>query len=226
MGNTNHHSISATRQHLLSAALKCFAENGYAATSVQEIVDSAQVSKPALYYYFQDKAGLFRAVVEAAHDERFRLMQAAAERGRTVGEKLQEILADIFEYSIRNKELMRLTFATAFATTNDAPAHGQCRERGKRNFEFIRSLIQHGQDSGELARGFSSEELAMGIYGQLNSYVMIGVLMPECPLNRATAKDVVRLFLSGAANGHSPREERRRFDSRKRVSGTGSRNRN
>ena len=226
MGNTNHHSISATRQHLLSAALKCFAENGYAATSVQEIVDSAQVSKPALYYYFQDKAGLFQAVVESAHDERFRLMQAAAARGKTVREKLEEILADIFEYSIRNKELMRLTFATAFATTNDAPARGQCRERGKRNFEYLRSLIQEGQDSGELAREFSSEELAMGIYGQLNSYVMIGVLMPDCPLNRATAKDVVRLFLTGASNGHGRAEEGRGCDSRKQISGQGSRNRN
>ena len=53
-----------TRQDILRAALKHFAHGGYAATSVQQIVDDARVSKPALYYYFKDKAGLLDAVVE------------------------------------------------------------------------------------------------------------------------------------------------------------------
>src|SRR5947207_12244571 len=108
MALPNLHPESATRRHLLKAALKCFAMRGYAATSVQEIVDSAKVSKPALYYYFADKAGLFEAVVDSAHDERYRLMQDAAERGKTVSQKLEEILADLFEYTLRNQELIRL----------------------------------------------------------------------------------------------------------------------
>jgi len=52
---------SDTRQQLLRAALKHFANSGYAATSVQDIVDDAKLSKPALYYHFKDKAGLFQA---------------------------------------------------------------------------------------------------------------------------------------------------------------------
>ena len=68
---------SETRQQILRAALKCFAHSGYAAASVQQIVDDAKVSKPALYYYFRDKTGLFQALVDHAHDERHRLMQAA-----------------------------------------------------------------------------------------------------------------------------------------------------
>ena len=39
----------------------------------------------------------------------------------------------------------------------------------------------------------------MGIYGQLNSYVMVRLLVPDCPLDRRTAKQIVRLFLEGAA---------------------------
>jgi len=180
--------------------VKCFAEQGYAATSVQQIVDRARVSKPVLYYYFADKADLFLAVVDSAHDERYRLMQAAAERGRTVADKLEEILAAIFEYSQQNRELMRLTFATAFATTNDMPGQSKCREKGRRNFDFVCSLIKTGQAAGELSRDFSPEELGMGIYGQLNSYVMIGLLVPDCPMNRDSARQIVRLFLRGAAN--------------------------
>ena len=63
-------------------------------------------------------------------------------------------------------------------------------------------LIAQGQASGELDRRFSVDDLAMGIYGQLNSYVMVRLLVPDCPLDRRTARQIVRLFLEGAARRH------------------------
>jgi AcrR family transcriptional regulator len=197
MAKTVNHST--TRQHILRAALKSFARCGYAATSVRQIVDDAQVSKPALYYYFADKAQLFQALVDQAHDERYRLMQAAAQRGRTVAQKLEQVVAAVFEFSLRNRELMRLAFATAFAASGEAPGRVKCAGKGRRNYDFVRSLIEQGQISGELDRRYSVDELAMGIYGQLNSYVMVRLLVPGCPLDRRTARQIVRLFLEGAA---------------------------
>ena len=208
MGTPINHLESETRRHLLQAALKSFAERGYAATSVRQIVNAAKVSKPALYYYFKDKAGLFNALVEQAHDERFRLMEQAAGRGKTLAEKFEEIAAAIFDFSVRNRDLMRLAFATAFAASGEAPSQTSCREKGQRTFEFFRALIQAGQESGELDRRFSVEELAMGIYGQLNSHVMVRLLVPECPLNRQTAKQIVRLFLKGAAGSRHAKNGR------------------
>jgi AcrR family transcriptional regulator len=199
MPKTANHST--TREHILRAALRSFARCGYAATSVRHIVDDAKVSKPALYYYFADKAQLFQALVDQAHDERYHLMQAAAQRGRTVADKLEEIVAAIFEFSVRNRELMRLAFATAFAAGGEAPGRAKCAEKGRRNYEFIRALIEQGQRSGELNRSFNVDDLAMGIYGQLNSYVIVRLLVPDCPLNRRTARQIVRLFMQGAAGG-------------------------
>jgi len=34
----------------------------------------------------------------------------------------------------------------------------------------------------------------------LNSYVMVRLLVPDCPLDRQAAKQIVRLFLEGAIN--------------------------
>lgn len=189
---------STTRQHILQAALKSFARCGYAAASVQQIVDAAGVSKPALYYYFADKAQLFQALVDQAHDERYRLMQAAAERGSTVAEKLEQIVAAVFEFSLRNRELMRLAFATAFAAPGESPGRVKCLEKGRRNYDFVRGLIEQGQAAGELDGGFGVDDLAMGIYGQLNSYVMVRLLVPDCAFDRGTAKQIVRLFMQGA----------------------------
>lgn len=191
--------VSVTRRHLLRAALKSFAQRGYAGTSVQHIVDTARVSKPVLYYYFRDKAAIFEGLVDEAHDERYRLMREAANLGHTVAEKLEEIVAALFAFALANRELMRLGFATAFAASGEVPGALKCHEKGRRNYDFVRALIQDGQASGELDTRFTLDELAMGIFGQLNSYVMIRLLTPECPLDRQAAKQIVRLFLGGAA---------------------------
>src|SRR5215831_680522 len=134
---------SGTRQEILHAALKRFAHSGYAAASVQQIVDEAKVSKPALYYYFRDKAGLFQALVDEAHDERFRLMQAAVARGKDLRGQLIEILTASFDYLQKNRELMRIAFATAFAAPGEMPDGLRYSDKCERNFEFIHSLMKN-----------------------------------------------------------------------------------
>jgi TetR/AcrR family transcriptional regulator len=189
---------SATRQLLLQAALRSFAERGYAATSVQEIVDAAKVSKPALYYYFADKAQLFLALVDTAHEERHRLMQQAVKRAQDLDGRLIEILTTMFEYLSKNRELMRLAYATAFAAPGELPKSPGHFEKCERNFEFVHSLMKEAQGAGELDKRFDSRQLAYGFYGQMNSYMVSQILMPECVPNRQTAKQIVRLFLDGA----------------------------
>jgi AcrR family transcriptional regulator len=190
---------SNTRDQVLRAALKKFAERGYEGASIQEIVEAAHVSKPTLYYYFVNKAELYQALVDYAHDERYRLMQAAAGRGRTAAQKLVEILTVLFGFLHDNRDLMRIAFATAFAAPGELPSQVRYTERCQRNFEFIHSLIRQGQADGELDRRFNSKELAFGIYGHLNIYSMAHLLMPDCALNRQTAERIVDLFLTGAA---------------------------
>ena len=54
----------ATRSALLAAARELFGERGYAATSTEEIVAAAGVTKGALYHHFGGKQELFRVVLE------------------------------------------------------------------------------------------------------------------------------------------------------------------
>ncbi len=52
---------SESRQRLLQAALRCFAEHGFEKTSTRMIADAAQANLAAIRYYFGDKAGIYRA---------------------------------------------------------------------------------------------------------------------------------------------------------------------
>ena len=191
--------VSDTRQLILRAALKRFADAGYAATSVQHIVDDARVSKPALYYHFADKAGLFQALVHEAHDQRYRILREAAESSSGIRAQLENILAALFDYFRENRELMRISFATMFAAPGEVPEDLSCAEKCERNFEFVHSLIKRAQKSGELDKSFKSRELAFGFYGLANFHLVSHLVAPDCEPNRLTARKIVELFLAGAA---------------------------
>ena len=187
-----------TGNQILHAALKRFANAGYAATSVQQIVDDVQVSKPALYYYFQDKAGLFEALVHQAHDARYEVLRAAAARGTNIREQLENILTDLFAYVSENRELTRISFATMFAAPGEIPENLHFADKCERNFEFVHSLIRQAQARGELDGRFDSRELAFGFYGLANFYLVSHLVRPEAVPDQQGAKRLVDLFLTGA----------------------------
>ncbi len=189
---------SKTRQQILRAAVKRFAHGGYAAASVQQIVSDAKVSKPALYYHFRDKAGLFQALVSEAHDERFGVVQEAAARGKDFRGKLVEILAALFDYFHQNRELTRIAFATAFAAPGEVPTKVRYLDKCQRNLEFIHSLMKRAQKDGELSNRFGSQDLAYGFYGLMNFYVRSHLLIPDYRMDRRAAERIVDLFLNGA----------------------------
>ncbi|MGW4968076.1 TetR/AcrR family transcriptional regulator [Nonomuraea sp. NPDC004186] len=58
-----------TRQALLREGRRLFADRGYGAVSLSEIVAEAGVTKGALYHLFESKAELFRAVLEQVQQE-------------------------------------------------------------------------------------------------------------------------------------------------------------
>ena len=58
----------ARRQAIYRAAARLFAENGYGATTVEEIADEAGVSVPTLYSYVSSKADLVVAIYALDHE--------------------------------------------------------------------------------------------------------------------------------------------------------------
>lgn len=53
-----------TREKIIDAAIKLFAEKGYHATSVQEIMDLAGVNKAMFFYYFKNKESCYHMLFE------------------------------------------------------------------------------------------------------------------------------------------------------------------
>jgi AcrR family transcriptional regulator len=99
----------ATRGRLITTARRLFAEKGFAATSTEEILGEAAVSRGALYQHFASKTGLFRAAFEAVEDDLTAQILAAATRsGETDPLRILELGFDAFLDQCLNPEVQRI----------------------------------------------------------------------------------------------------------------------
>lgn len=64
-----------TRENLIDSAKAEFMEKGYSKASLRSICAKAGVTTGALYFFFEDKADLYRAILGKPVDELFAIMQ-------------------------------------------------------------------------------------------------------------------------------------------------------
>jgi AcrR family transcriptional regulator len=97
-----------TRQNIVAVATKEFAEKGYSGARVDEIAARTNTSKRMIYYYFEDKEGLFVAVLEDAY-RRIRQIEATLDLAHLQPEAaIQALVGFTFDYQNSNKEFIRL----------------------------------------------------------------------------------------------------------------------
>jgi AcrR family transcriptional regulator len=93
---TRAESKERTRQRLLAEAQRLFRERGYAATSLEQIAEAADVTKGAIYGHFASKEDLMLSALEAApapdysttlNDQSRPLRERLAEFGRAVAKE-------------------------------------------------------------------------------------------------------------------------------------------
>jgi TetR/AcrR family transcriptional regulator, transcriptional repressor of aconitase len=72
----NHEQHQIRREAITSAAAALFAKQGFAETSTADVAKAAGISTGSLFYYFPDKAAIFRAIFEQDIPESRRLFEA------------------------------------------------------------------------------------------------------------------------------------------------------
>lgn len=100
-------SVSAQlkQEQILQGALEIFLQQGYEGTSMDRVAAAAGVSKITIYKHFQDKAGLFTALIQQVTSQRFEVVFGSLSLEeeppvvlRRVATKLLEMLATDDEY--------------------------------------------------------------------------------------------------------------------------------
>lgn len=98
-------------QLVLDAAYRCFCRNGYRRTTISDVVEEAQMSRPTVYKYVGSKDEAVVKVVQSRLEEALAAAKAAAAAAGTPEEKVLAVLAVKLDVAIR--------------LWHDSPAHAQ-----------------------------------------------------------------------------------------------------
>jgi TetR/AcrR family transcriptional repressor of nem operon len=75
-----------TRQKLLDLAYDALIRKGFAATSIEELVEAAGITKSGFFYHFKDKRDLARALIERHSDEDAAFLDRMIARARELSD--------------------------------------------------------------------------------------------------------------------------------------------
>ncbi|MFC5829355.1 TetR/AcrR family transcriptional regulator [Nonomuraea insulae] len=78
-----------TRERIQQVALELFAERGYDKTSLQEVADRLEITRPALYYHFRTKEAILASVIDRLGESIDELVGWAKEQPRTAEARLE-----------------------------------------------------------------------------------------------------------------------------------------
>jgi AcrR family transcriptional regulator len=192
-------SKETVRQRLLAAATDLFARKGYAATTVREIVQSARVTKPVLYYYFQNKEGIYLELMRQTFSNVDYLVDfSRGEKGST-REKLLRFCNQAFSLFMQNIEAIRVMYAIYYGPHQGAPFFDFDAYHLKFQ-EAIRGLVEVGIRKGEFRKG-EAENMTWAILGAVTVVMEVQLGHPEMGLGREGLAGILNLIFRGISKG-------------------------
>lgn len=182
---------------LLLAATKLFARRGYAATAVREIVESAGVTKPVLYYHFGSKEGIYRALVAQVAGEfreridRVRAMDGSARR------RVVALCIEIEDLVRKRFEAVRFFYNVFYGPPKGAPQLDVTVFEDPFR-EFVEETLRESVSSGDID-GSETSELAIAIEATVGFVIAAAISQPHRLLSEPDLTRLVDMFYRGAA---------------------------
>ncbi|HEX3593360.1 MAG TPA: TetR/AcrR family transcriptional regulator [Pseudonocardiaceae bacterium] len=159
---------SPMEERIIASAVALFAEQGFDATTVQQVVDRAEVTKGALYHYFDAKDDLLYEIYHALIGTQTAALEEIAGQGRDAADTVRAILVNVVRTTVDRLPEAKVFFREAHKL--DADRHAAFRADRRRYHEGFRRVIAQGQAAGQFATAVPADtvvQIAMGVVNQL-----------------------------------------------------------
>ena len=217
LGSRRHPERS--RNAILQAAIREFAQQGIAGARTGSIARAARVNKALLYYYFKDKESLYGAALDHIFHQLREHMMEVLDRDLPPGEKVLAYVAAYFDFIAShqfNRSLVQMEMMRA--------GHGSPHLRRiakqyfqplfKRLGEVIRQGIELGEFRPVSPVQFIPSMVALIVFYFVNAPIMKSVMGfdPLSPQRIAERRAAVLDFVSAALFTHPPQLQAARGD--------------
>jgi AcrR family transcriptional regulator len=183
------------RARLLAAAIGLFARKGFAATTVREIVEDAGVTKPALYYYFGSKEGIFQEMMRGALSTFEATVADVLKMKGSASRRVLSFLDSVHALVLAHLDVMRVVDSLYYGPSQGAPSF-DFEVVHTRFMETLTGLVREGMEAGEFRPG-DVEDVAWALVGPFEVARGMSLCHPEMDFGRERLARLVRVVLKG-----------------------------
>jgi AcrR family transcriptional regulator len=184
--------VAQTRDALVRAGRRLFGDNGFRATSVEDLAKEARVTTGALYHHFPTKMALFEAVFEQAHSE---LMATSMNAAQGASDSVEELARgfDAFLDAVLRPDMQRILVLDGPAVLGPA-RYTELDERYA--FVVIVAALRAATAAGAL-RVHDPETVTRLLLGALTRGAMLVASSPDPVATRDAVAQSMRALLAG-----------------------------
>ncbi|WP_047250342.1 TetR family transcriptional regulator [Chromobacterium subtsugae] len=164
MARKTREEAEQTRQLLLDAAERLFSEQGVSRTSLAEIATAAGLTRGAVYWHFQNKLDLYRAMLDRVSpsfdDMREQLLRTAdTDPARALWEHSHRLLA-LIEHNPQVRRILLILFLRSEHVGELEPIHEECVAHMHEARGELCHVVQAAKDRGQAYACVEPEEAA------------------------------------------------------------------
>jgi AcrR family transcriptional regulator len=183
-----------TRREIYEAAMSLFARKGFAAVTIAEICEAADVGRGTFFLHFPTKAALLYEFNQRFAED---FLATLTEPRASAHEELSALVQRMGDALQAQAEVMGAMLAEFFASPETMAA---APRQGSQLIEIVIEIIRRGQQRGEFSRSIDPRLAAASFFGTSSSIVSGAVFK----VGEVTPQEVHRQFMQLTFSGLSP----------------------
>jgi AcrR family transcriptional regulator len=150
---------------ILAAARDEFADHGLGGARMDRIAERAGLNKRLIYYYFEDKEQLFRAVLEQTYrdireeERKLNLLELKP------AEALRKLVEFTWDYYLAHPEFLTLLNSANLHRARHLQESKRAREMNSPLIEMLAEILERGRKEGSFRGGVDPLQLYVSIAG-------------------------------------------------------------
>ncbi len=170
---------SRTRRKILDRAAEAFARDGFAGTSLNDVIAGSGMTKGAFYFHFPSKEALAVAVIDDLREQWTSAVSTAVDPRTPAPLQAQKLAAQVVDAYSSNRSLRaigRLVPDLAAARPDLAP---ELQASLFLWIDLIESVVERGQQEGSIRADLGSREIAETIFAAFSGVEEQSELMTQ-----------------------------------------------
>ncbi len=186
-----------TKETILHRATSLFAFKGYESIGVQQICETCEISKPTLYYYYENKLGLFKEIFSIFGSELYENIYRAFEASTDFPGCLFSIFENVLSFSKDHPAFFSLFYSLSTSSMRNESGLVYAEFKKKIDALFLEVFEKYSGTFGNM-KGY--EAMYSRIFQSTLYYSVFSNVTFSLDLNKETIQKLVQTFLWGVAN--------------------------